>query len=131
MSVVTSRHRTQYGESMGEASDPRHHLTHMKAGHGGRDRADVATDFPRRVRLGIPRLVLRRPTELVEKDAGLRSATATCRGGGSIRRRRRATGEKRGERQRERARPADSDSADAQPLAARQAVAELKSVVVD
>ena len=67
--------RPQHADLVDEPRGPRHQLADVHAGHAGGDRLKLAANFERRVGLGIPRLVLRRPAEEEEE----RCTTSPCR----------------------------------------------------
>ena len=72
-------HRPDEAQSVGARRELGEVLADLDAGHGRRDRPELAAHLARCVGLGIPRLELRRPAPHEEKDAALRPAEARLR----------------------------------------------------
>ena len=132
MSVVACRHGPEYRDTVSKPRDSRHQLSYMKPRYRGGYAAKMAPNFTRRIRLGIPGLVLGRSSELVEKDAGPGASPAlagffhapSLRSGSP-------PGQQRRERETESANAPHSKTANTQPLTTRQAITELQSIVVN
>ena len=69
--VVAARHGPQHAKVMGESRRPREELAQLQPRHRRRDRPEFATNFGRRLRLRIPRRMLRRPAHQKQHDAVL------------------------------------------------------------
>ena len=122
--VAVGAERADDGDLVGDGGGARQQLAEVDARHGRLDRLEFAADFGGRVRLGVERLVLRRPALEPEEDDVLRLAEGARIFRIGARRQRPRLQQGR-EREAERAKATES-----QHLAAVEAVTQARRAVV-